>query len=163
MGEAVNVGWAYIRYMLNRSTNPLMNLMLMWLAERSRCIQWWRLKRNAQVALAHYLTVESHTEEMTDISEEALRGQTGAHDTVRRALTSPMKDVMVQSRACLSEGIMKQDPAMFRIFEHILFARLVVAQQAEILKELAEEGCIDESELEHFSRNLIEPAQVALK
>merc|ERR1712187_131888 len=87
----------------------------------------------------------------------------GAHDTVRRALTCPMKDVMVQSRACLSEGIMKQDPAMFRIFEHILFARLVVAQQAEILKELAEEGCIDESELEHFSRNLVEPAQVALK
>merc|ERR1712187_75390 len=99
---------------------------------------------------------------MGHIGEEALRGQTGADGTVKNMFVSPMKDVMAQSRSCLFQGIMKQDPAMLRLYEHILFALLVVAQKAEILKELAEEGCINEGELGSLMKNIIEPTRIAL-
>jgi hypothetical protein len=163
MSESVNVGWSYIRHMLNRSPNPFLNLVLTCMTKKPRWVEWRLLRRNVQVVLAYSLTIESHAEEMTHISEEALRGQTGAAGTVEDILVSPMKDVMAQSRDCLSQSIMKQDPAIFRLYEHILFALLVVAQQAEILKELAAEGCMNEGDMENLMENVIEPSRIALE
>merc|ERR1712187_665881 len=147
---------------LDRHTNPFLNLVLTCIAKKPRYVEWWLLQRNVQIVLAYSLTIESQADEITHIGEEILRGQIGAHGTVKDMFVSPMKDVMSQSRACLSQSIMKQDPTMVRLYEHILFALLVVAQQAEILKELAEEGCINQGDLGSLVKNIIEPTRIAL-
>lgn len=116
-------------------------------------MQWRQVERNVKVLLAYSEVLTENIEEMQHLKTEVFRQDSSAQ-TVTEGVLALMQETLTLCKEDIMCKLMKKNPTMFRLYEHILFARLVVVQQISILKELCEEGAITEDDLEHFLRKM---------
>jgi hypothetical protein len=77
---------------------------------------------------------------------------------ITNSLLDTMNELLVSAKEDVMYSIMQENPVMFKLYEHILFARLLVVQQIHVLKGLEEEGGISEDDLDHFLKNMTDPS-----
>mmetsp|Transcript_22710 Transcript_22710/g.49916 ORF Transcript_22710/g.49916 Transcript_22710/m.49916 type:complete len:858 (-) Transcript_22710:157-2730(-) len=160
--EALEVGWLYIKHMLRSTHDPVMNFITHCAgAHKSISYEYWLTMRNMKVILAFNMTVETALGELEDVSHEAFKANPGLQKILHTVFVEPMKDLIRVSRQEL-RNLMEADPAMFRIYEHLLFAETVLVHQHAILEELVAEGGMQDHDLKHLYKNVLLPSREAL-
>jgi len=156
MKLASKVGYVFIKRKLNQTDHHVLDTFFPKIHKRSRMMQWRQVERNVKVLLAYSEVLTQNIEEMTHLKEEIFRQDESAQK-VTEGLLAMMQEMLTLCKEDLLCKIMTKNPTMFRIYEHILFARLIVVQQISILKELCEEGGITEDDLQHFLTHMTGP------
>lgn len=110
---------------------------------------WWLLRGDIEMLLAYVLTTESIMEEpiLANFEPEVKR---------------PMQKAAECAKATAMYCLMKEAPAMFGLFEHILCAKLIMGAQRLLIKDLVEEGVLNEHDAEYVLKHIVNPTQDAL-
>jgi len=162
MHEALRVGWLYVKNMLKTTHDPVMNTLMAAVGEhRSRSYDYWITMRNLQILLAYAMTIDDLIGELDEICNELFEANGDAHNAVKDVLIQPMKELLCESRELL-EATAREDPALFRICEHMLLAQTILVHETAVLKDLAEEGSLEDCDWQALVKNVILPCRSAL-
>lgn len=148
MALSFAVGWQYISDVTDREVKRAKRCHK-WMP----CLvsgEWWMLRRDIEMILAFIVVAER-------ILEEPML------KPFYNEVHLPLMKVCEFAKVSSLYFLMKQDPAMFVLFEHILCAKLVIGSQRRLLEDLKMEGTLNEHDAEHLNGHILGPVQEALE
>jgi len=149
ISSSIRVAGLYLNSVLHRPKDKFMRLIQRCVGKKSRALEWSLLKRDGEVLLAYIMTLEHMVKSVEDIP---------SFNELLPALKSARERMVCEQL----HGIMRRDPVMFAIFEHIMCALLVVRRQMHVINEFAEQGVIPEHDRDNLEKTIIEPYTAAL-
>jgi len=156
------VAWCYIAKHLFRTRDFVINRIAKCSKHRSLVLEWWQMERNVKVLSAYVTTLVCIREDLTQLMD----GVSSSDNKSKEFLTNLINVLNGLCTRCVDEGMRSlklESPVMFKLYEHILFGRLMVAQQLVVLREMMAQGAITEDEMEELEAELLEPSLVGLR
>lgn len=160
--HAQRVSLTFIKNRLDSTELKGYRTLLRLLNHRSRVCEWMLMRRNVKTLLAYLLVLKQNVEELEHL-KHAYFGKNSSESDVVTKMIAECEDVIKIVKEDLLVSQVRRQPAMFKLFEHVLFARLQVVQQAYVLHELTEEGNLEQTDVENFLKNITDPAMKALE
>jgi len=112
--------------------------------------EWWVMQRDVVAMLAFIMTHESILEEVHVIQD--------FHEQVKK----PIQHLVEQAKVGVLYQLMLKNPAMFSLFVHLLWLRLMLDFQQRLFKDLVSDGLLNEEDAEHIIQRVIEPIVYSL-
>jgi len=159
---AQKVSLAFIRAHMDTTEVPGYRRILTYVNHRSRVCEWMLMRRNIKTLLGYVMVLKQNQEEMEHLKHEYFTSECLESKIVAEMCQS-MKEVEDAVKNELIVREVQRQPAMFKLYENILYARLHVVQQIYVLNELTEEGNLEETDVENFIKNITEPSMKALE
>jgi hypothetical protein len=159
--ESVEIGWCYIAYYLTSTRDSIINMIMGVIGKRSLLVDWWLLQRNVTILHAYAITLEEQIEELKCKQKSFVQGKQEIQELMED-LIDRMLDLLKTCRETTMRSLQEENPVMFKLYEHLLAARLLAVQQTEVLKELADNGAVGESEVADLIKDLTEPTMRSL-
>jgi len=125
---------------------------LYWLVDGSHSlyIEWVLLRRNVELLLAFLFTLERVSEVVEEI------------EPMQRCAKAVEK-LCTKVRCKELYTLCDMHPSMFFLYEHLLYAHLMLSYQSRIVHEMVEEGAISEDDAHHIEEHILIPTAKAFK
>lgn len=148
----LDIAVRFIEEHLFRPRAAFMNFFY-WITKGNESIhfEWFLLSRNIDMLLAAIFTTDHIIKEVI-VSPQA-----------KKMCEKKLRRTKEKLKCGLLFTVCDMHPSMFFIYEHVLFAKLIIRFQRQMIHEMAEEGSITHEDAHHVENHVLRPTEQALR
>lgn len=149
MQEALSVSFKHMKSYFGRPRNLSMKIIGSLVGFNSLVYSWLVLRRDVEMLLAFIFTQAHISEELADLH-------------IFRAKLLVEAEMRVEEAKRLFISIGERSPTLMVVFEHLLFAKLLMRVQSQILKKMEEEGSLTGRDTHHLHQQVLRKYEKAV-